>query len=135
MEPLAWATLALALLVIVSRGALLVAPEATVRLLGSLTATPARIRLLGTTFFALGAALALTASSAADSHPNASAGLTLLGWLLLVVSLWQLVWPRGYQFVVEGFLKTFTDTAVLRVLGAMGTGIGLAFAWLAFQLN
>ena len=135
MEPLGWATLALALLVIVSRGALLVAPEATVRLLGSLTATPARIRLFGTLFVALGAALALTAPSAADSPPNASAGLTLLGWLLLVVSLWQLVWPRGYQFLVAGFLKTFTDTAVLRVLGAMGTGIGLAFAWLAFQLN
>ena len=135
MEPLACATLALALLVIVSRGALLVAPEATVRVLRSLTATPARIRLFGTIFVALGAALALTAPSAADSHPNASAGLTLLGWLLLVVSLWQLVWPRGYQFVVEGFLETFTDMTVRRVLGARGTGVGLALAWLAFELS
>ncbi len=135
MEPLGWTTLALALLVIVSRAPLLVAPEAAVRVFRSLIAKPARIRLLGTIFVALGAALALTAPSAADSHPTASAGLTLLGWLLLVVSLWQLVWPRGYQFVVEGFLEAFTDMTVLRVIGAMGTGVGLALAWLAFELN
>ena len=135
MEPLACATLALALLVIVSRGALLVAPEAAVRVFRSLIAKPARIRLLGTIFVALGAALALTAPSAADSHPTASAGLVILGWLLLVVSVWLLVWPRGYQFVVEGFLEAFTDMTVLRVVGAMGTVVGLALAWLAFELN
>ena len=59
----------------------------------------------------------------------------VLGWLLLVVSVWLLVWPRGYQFVVEGFLEAFTDMTVLRVIGAMGTGVGLALAWLAFDLN
>lgn len=135
MEPLAGATLALALLVIVTRAPLLVAPEATIGLFRSLIAKRARIRLLGTMCVPLAAALALTAPSAVSAHPTASPALTLLGWWLLAVSFWLLLWPRGYQFVAEGFLDTITDVTVLRVLGAIGTVVGVALAWLAFELN
>jgi hypothetical protein len=135
MEPIAALTLAFALLIVATRAPLMVAPKATLDAFRAFLATPARVRLLGAGVGALGAGLAVTAPPAAALHPTASAGLTLLGWYLIAAAAWLVVFPRSYQSVAESFLSIVTDAAVLRVLGAIGTAVGAALAWLAFELR
>ena len=134
MEPIAITTLSVAVIVIVSRGALMLAPTATLRAFQSLVAKPSSVRMLGAVLALLGTAWVRTAPGAAALHPTASAGLSLLGWLLLTTSAWLLLWPGSYQLVGTTFLEAIRDTAVVRLLGALGTVAGGALAWLAFEL-
>ena len=122
MEPIAALTLTFALLVVATRAPLMVAPKATLDAFRAFLAKPARVRLLGAGGAALGARLAITAPPAADLHPTASGGLTLLGWYLIAASAWLVVFPRSYQAVAEGFLSIVSDAAVLRVFGTAAVG-------------
>ena len=83
----------------------------------------------------MGAGLAVTAPAAAPLHPTASAGLTLLGWVLIAGSAWLLVSPRGYQSLVQSFFSSVSDPPVLSVFGALGTAVGVALVWLAFEIR
>ena len=127
-------TLLLGLFLIVSRGALLVAPEASVAAFRKLLERPSWLRLMGALFFLLGLGFVQTAP-AVPQHPVASPALTALGWALLAASAWLLIWPRGYQLLAEPVIDALGDGSVLRVMGALGVLMGLGLAWLAFSLN
>ena len=135
MEPIAWVTLVVALLVVVTRAPLLAAPKATLDAYRAVIATPTRVRVLSVLIGVLGAGLAATAPAVAVLHPNASAGLGLLGWLWIGGSVFLMLLPRAYQSVAEAFLLAVADETVLRVFGALGTGVGIALAWLAFEIR
>ena len=135
MESLASLTLLLAVLIIVSRGALLVAPQATVRAFRRLLEYPSRLRLMGLLFALLGVGFVQSAPQAALHQPTASTALTVVGWGILVAAAWLVLWPRGYQRLAEPVLDAVSDSSVLRVLGGLGVLFGLGVAWLAFQLR
>ena len=134
MEPIAVMTLFLGLFVVVSRGALLVAPAASIQAFRMLLERPSWLRLMGALFFLLGLGFVQTAP-AVPQHPVASPALTALGWALLAGAALLLIWPRGYQLLAKLVIDALADGSVLRVIGALGVLVGLGFVWLAITLN
>jgi hypothetical protein len=128
-------TLAVGLLIVATRVPLAVAPKRTLSLFRALIATAGRVRLLAVFVGLLGLGFVATAPAAVATHPKTAGALGLLGWCWIGAFAFLMLFPRGYQALGEGFLLVFSDETTLRVLGVLGTLIGLAVVWLAFEVR
>jgi hypothetical protein len=135
MQPLAWMTLGMGLLIVATRVPLAVAPKRTLALFRALIATAGRVRMLAVFVGLLGLGFVATAPGAVPTHPDAAAVLGVLGWIWIGAGAFLMLFPRAYQALGEGFLAVFSDETTLRVLGVLGTLIGLAIVWLAFEIR
>lgn len=116
------------LLIIVSRGPLIIAPGPTIDFYERLVSTDARVRLVGCVVAAVSAALL-----AAPPARNAPAfWFEAFGGLLALVALWLLAWPKGFRRLADGvfsFARDSVDAAIVRGLGAAAVALG---AWLVY---
>ena len=113
-------TIALGILVVCRRGALLVAPEAALGWFKETIASNGRLRTLGAFLMALGAVM-VWASASEDS--GLGTFLTIFGWGILVVSALLLVlFPGVYRAIANPFMPSDTSGFFLwRFAGLGGT--------------
>ena len=121
MDLLSVVCIALGALAIVSRGPLLLAPEATVRVYRRLIASGARVRVGGLVAGLLAAGILVGASRRGGSGATVA---SVLGWLLGALALLPLLAPASYQRIAFDLLSVL-DPGALRALGAMGVGLGI----------
>ena len=117
-------TIALGVLVVAGRGALLVAPEATLGWFKRTIASNGRLRTLGVFLMALGAAM-VWASASEDSGLGTFLGI--FGWGILVISAPVLVlFPGVYRAIANPFMPSDTGGYFLwRFAGLAGAAIGV----------
>jgi len=117
-------SIVLGVLVVCSRGALLVAPAATLRWFEGLIGTNGRTRALGAVSLALGASMVWAGAS---EHSGLATILSVGGWAVVGISALALVlFPAAYRAIVEGMLPSDTDADLTgwRVLGLAGVILG-----------
>jgi hypothetical protein len=131
VERTAIAYLLLGLVVIATRGPLLLWPKATLRSYRWLLTSQMRLRVFGVV-------LCLPAASLIRLEPAPSGaaqeGLLILGWLLAAVAVWLIVAPRGYQLLGEAVFELLEDSGVARAFGVLGASIGMFFVWVGVSL-
>ncbi len=134
MSALGIACIVLGILVILSRGPPIFAPEATLRVYRNLIATNARLRVVGFVLAALGAALV---RSGWGVDGLATQALSVLGWLLCFAGLAALLFPGPWRRVGDSVLSSASesvDTALLRVLGVIAVAVGAAVVYLGLRV-
>ncbi len=122
-------TIVFGIIVLCTRGPLLIAPAAALRLLRRLIKTDGRIRTMGIVVLPLCPSM-LWAGSTDES--GLAMLLSFLGWLLLIVALpILLVFPSAYRAIIGGLLpdEESTDFYGWRVLGFVGGVIGVALIY------
>ena len=110
--------------VVCSRGPLLVAPTATLRWFEGVIATNGRIRVLGVGVLILGTVMAWAGAS---EHGGLAMSLSVVGWAIVGIStLALLLFPAAYRSIAEAVLPTDADEdlAGWRFLGLLGVIIG-----------
>ena len=134
MSPLAVVVAYLAVVIIVVRGPLAFAPEATAdRFRRWFFSTEARLRLVGIGMLVLMAApLILTARMTPPAHPDV-VWFEALGWLATVAGALVIALPKPICRLAEAILVG-VPTPVLRVLGVANIAFGLFLAWVAFAV-
>jgi len=117
-------TIALGVLVVCGRGALLVAPEEALRWFKETIASNGRLRTLGAFLMALGAVM-VWASASEDS--GLGTFLTIFGWGILGISALLLVlFPGVYRAIANPFMPSDTSGFFLwRFAGLGGTLVGV----------
>ena len=118
-------TIALGVLGVCESGAPLVAPEAYFGWLKETIASNARIRMLGAFVMALGGAM-VWAGTSEDS--GLATFLTVLGWVMLVISALVLVlFPGVYRTIANPFMPSDTSGSLFlwRVRGLAGILAGV----------
>ena len=118
-------TIALGVLGVCESGAPLVAPEAYFGWLKETIASNARIRMLGAFGMALGGAM-VWAGTSEDS--GLATFLTVLGWVMLVISALALVlFPGVYHTIANPFMPSVTSGSLFlwRVRGLAGILAGV----------
>ena len=114
----------LGVVVVCSRGPLLVAPAATLRWFEGVIGTNGGTRALGAVALALGAAMAWAGASA---HSGLATVLWVGGWIVVVFSALALVlFPAVYRGIAEAVLPTDTDEDLTgwRMIGLAGVIMG-----------
>ena len=131
MSPLALVVAYLAVVVIVVRGPLAFAPEATAdRLNRWFFSTPMRLRLVGVGMLVLLAApLILATRMTPPAHPNV-VWFERLGWLVVVAGAVLIARPEPICRLGRAIL-TGVPMPVLRVLGVANIAFGVFLAWVA----
>jgi hypothetical protein len=107
-----------------SRGALVVAPAATLRWFEGLIRTNGRTRAFGPVPLALGASMAWAGST---EHSGLATILWVAGWAIVGISTLALVlFPAVYRAIAEAILPSDTDADLCgwRILGLLGVVIG-----------
>lgn len=134
MSPLAVVVAFLAVGIIVVRGPLAFAPEATVdRLRRWFFSTETRMRKVGLGILVLMAApLILTVRMTPPAHPGVF-WFEALGWLAAVGGVFVIALPKPARRLVEAILGG-APTPVLRVVGVANIAFGLFLAWVAFAV-
>ena len=125
MNAVAIVTIALGVLVVCGLGTLLVAPAPTLRWLKATIASNARTRMLGAFAMALGGAM-VWAGTSEDS--GLATFLTVLGWVMLVISALVLVlFPGVCRAMANAFLPSDTSGRLFwwRFRGLAGTLAGV----------
>ncbi len=117
-------TIALGVLVVCGRGALLVAPEEALGWFKETIASNGRLRTLGAFLMALGAVM-VWASASEDS--GLGTFLTIFGWGILGISALLLVlFPGVYRAIANPFMPSDTSGFFLwRFAGLGGTLVGV----------
>ena len=126
MSGLGWAVTALGLAIIVTRGPLIFAPEATLDVYRRLLGTTTRIRGLGVAIAGIGLAFVASAEgtdSLAASLVNALGLIMAAAAILLFIAL-----PNVVQAFAESILDAISDVA--RPIGVLAVALGLGFVWL-----
>jgi len=124
MSPVGIVSIAVGILAVFGRGALVVAPAATLRWFTRQVGTNSRIRVMGVIGLLLGAAMFWAGSS--DDSVLATV-LTAFGLGALAVSILTVLFPGGYREVADKLLPD-VETANLtrwRILGLVGAMIGV----------
>ncbi len=119
------AAMLLGALICCRRGPLLLAPAATLRLLGEVVKTEARTRMFGT--FAVLVSL-LMIWSGIDENSGLASFMFIFGVLILVITIPALVlFPRFYMSVVDSMLPADSDTNLFgwRIFGLVNVIIGV----------
>jgi len=130
MTGLAGVTILLGVLVILVRGPLAVAPDATLRAYRELLATDARVRIMGGCLAALAAAMITLARGSELVEARIVAAL---GWCMAAVAVFfLLLFPAAYRRLAESLLEAASQA--LRPLGAIGVGIGALLIWLGLSM-
>ena len=134
MEPIAIVVAYLAVVYIVLRGPLLVAPEAAVVLERRLMyATARRLRIVGGLILVLyGAPLIVTARQARTAQGDIALWIEAFGWFVAAVAIWIITAPGPWKRFFDSFWDAVSDPPVLRALGALGVAFGLFLGWVAF---
>ena len=134
MEPIAIVVAYLAVVYIVLRGPLLVAPEAAVVLERRLMyATARRLRIVGGLILVLYAApLIVTARQACTAQGDIALWIETFGWFVAAAAIWIIAAPGPWKRFFESFWDAVSDPPVLRALGALGVAFGLFLGWVAF---
>ena len=117
-------SIVLGVVMVCSRGALLVAPAATLRWFEGVIATNGRTRALGAVTLTLGASMAWAGSS---EHSGLATILSVVGWAVVGISTLALVlFPAAYRAIAEAALPTDSDEDLIgwRFLGLFGVIIG-----------
>jgi hypothetical protein len=115
--------------VVCSRGALLVAPAATLRWFEGLIRTNGRTRAFGMVILALGASIVWAGST---EHSSLATILLIAGWAFVGVSTLALVlFPTVHRTIAEAVLPSDTDADLSgwRILGLVGVLIGGALIY------
>ena len=126
-------TIALGLLIAVSRGSLVVFPAATLRWFEERIKTETRTRLIG--IYALPVpGLMIWAGASEDS--GLAGVLLILGLFMLVASAWLVLLPRSYMEFCGAFLppEPGSNLRRWRMIGLLGVAFGavfIYFGWLA----
>ena len=118
-------TIAFGVSILCGRGTTLVAPAPTLRWFKEAIASNARIRMLGAFFMALGGAM-VWAGTSEDS--GLATFLTVLGWVMLVISALVLVlFPGVYHTIANPFMPSDTSGSLFlwRVRGLAGILAGV----------
>jgi len=124
MSRVAVVSIALGILVVCSRGSLLVAPAATLRWFERLIGTNGRIRALGAVTLTIGATMAWVGAS---EHSGLATILRVAGWAIVAISTPSLVlFPKVYRAIFEALLPSSgdADLAGWRILGLIGVILG-----------
>ena len=116
----------LGIVVVCSRGALLVAPAATLRWFATLIGTNSGSRVLGALVLALGASMAW---AGAGEDSGLATILSVVGWAAVGISAVAMVlFPAVYRAIAEALLPSDIDTdpdlSGWRVLGLAGVVVG-----------
>jgi hypothetical protein len=128
MTQLALASVVAGAVIIAVRGPFVLAPAASSAGGRWLIASRARIRVAGVLFAALGLAMI---SSAQGSAQGASLVVYIVGWLWALAAVFLLlIFTSLYQRIAVGIMNALDDSAVLRVLGAIGTLFGAFLVYL-----
>ena len=117
-------SIVLGVVVVCSRGALLVAPAATLRWFEGVIATNGRTLALGAVTLTCGASMAWAGSS---EHNGLATILSVVGWAVVGISTLALVlFPAAYRAIAEAVLPTDTDEDLIgwRILGLAGVVVG-----------
>jgi uncharacterized protein YjeT (DUF2065 family) len=117
-------SIVLGVVVLCSRGALLVAPAATLRWFEGVIETNARTRALGAVALALGTAMAWAGAS---EQSGLATILWVVGWASIGIStLALLLFPAAYRAIAEKVLPSDPDPDLSgwRVLGLFGVIVG-----------
>ena len=133
MNTAAIVTMFLGLLIVATRGPLLVAPCQTIRRIHVLTATRSRIRGLGLVLAAIGG---LVVWGGFSDNGNLAAFLLVVGTFLLLVAVpWLLFFPQTYKELVDAFVPEKLDSNLLgwRLLGLVGVLIGGLIFYVGWQ--
>ncbi len=117
-------TIALGVLVVFGRGALLVAPEPSLRWFKETIASNGRLRTLGAFVVTIGAAMAWAGAS---EDSGLATFLTIFGWPTVGVSALLLVlFPGVYRAIANPFLPSDTSSLFLwRFAGLAGMAVGV----------
>ena len=132
MEPIAIVTAIIALLYILGRGPLLVAPAATVAAYERLFSRSELIRIFGGLMGLLAVPAIVTARSAHLAHGDITYLIEFIGWLAAAVAVWAIAAPGSIQRLVLSFWGAVRNRTLLRVIGLINVAIGLALGWVAF---
>ena len=130
MEPIAIVTAFVAVLYIVGRGGLAVAPAATAAFYRRQLATPGRIRVFGGLLVLVAAALVVTARQARAAQGDITILIEILGWLAAVAAVWVIAAPGPSGRLMGSFYSASELT--LRVFGVLNLVFGLCLGWIAF---
>ena len=128
MDPLSIFCVLVGILIIVSRGPLIVAPTATLRVYDKLISTDARIRGFGVGLAPIAVGLI---GLPLGERPSAEI-LRAFGWLWAAVTLWLLFAPGSYRRFARGvldFVESSVDEAVVRISGILAVALGV---WLIY---
>jgi uncharacterized protein YjeT (DUF2065 family) len=130
MIGLATVCIVLGLVIIVSRGPLVLAPDATLRVYRQLLATDARVRILGACIVALAVPMILVAQG---SDLTTAKVVFVMGWGMACVGvLLLLLFPAAYRRFAESILDAMSQA--LRPVGAIAVGIGVLFIWMGVSV-
>lgn len=113
-------------IVVCGRGALLVAPAATLRWFGGVIATNCGTRALGAIALTLGAAMVWAGAS---EHSGLATVLSVVGWIIVGISSLALVlFPGPYRAIAEAVLPSAADADAdllgWRIVGLLGISVG-----------
>ncbi len=117
-------SIVLGVVVVCGRGALLVAPAATLRWFEGVIGTNGRTRALGAVTLTLGASMAW---AGALEHSGLATILPVIGWPIVGISTLALaLFPAVYRAIAEAVLPSDTDADLTgwRILGLAGVIIG-----------
>ena len=131
MNGVAAVSIALGIIIIVSRAPLIFAPEATRSIYLKLLATNTRIRIMGLFVGAMGIAMILSARGS----PETSALLILaIGYFLVFVMIFPfMIFTSIIKLIAEAVLSG-TDDLILRGMGVIAVIIGALFIWLGISI-
>ena len=129
MNSLATVSVFVGILLIMVRGPLLFAPEATLQTYRKLIADETRIRIIGVFAAMLGVAMI---SSAWGADQPAAIIISILGWIVALVAPLLLMLPAFYQYLADSFLDM--STAAARVIGVLSVAVGGFFIYLGLRV-
>ena len=128
MTQLALVSVVAGAVIIGVRGPFVLAPAASSAGGRWLIASRARIRAAGVIFGALGLAMIVSAQGSAQ---GAAWVISILGWFWVLAAVFPLlIFTSWYQKLAGGILDALDDSALLRVLGALGTLFGAFLVYL-----
>jgi hypothetical protein len=135
MPELAVVSIALGILIVVARGPMVVAPQATLGAYRRVLETDARVRMLGVGLASLGLGLIVFARG---SDAGAARFLFVFGWLLAAIAvLFGLILTSFFRRIASSFvnfLDDSIDSAILRITGVIALGVATFFIYLGVRM-
>jgi hypothetical protein len=135
MPELAVVSIALGILIVVARGPMVVAPQATLGAYRRVLETDARVRMLGVGLASLGLGLIVFARG---SDAGAARFLFVFGWLLAAIAvLFGLILTSFFRRTASSFvnfLDDSIDSAILRITGVIALGVATFFIYLGVRM-
>ncbi len=129
MNNLAAVSVLLGILMIMVRGPLILAPEATLRVYRKVVDDQRRIRILGTFATILGVAMI---SSAWGAGQPAAIIISILGWIVVLAGPLLLISPSFIQSIASLFLDMSVSAA--QVIGVLSVAAGAFFIYLGVEV-